>query len=478
MTPFFEKSRVSRPAAHSKFRSRLCEVDVDALTRLPHREGLRRHLHTLGRLDRRTTVIVLDLDRFKWVNDSAGFAAGDSVLRSVAERLLALAPAEAFVARLSADEFALAVCDCEDIIPLAEALLEEMRRAFAADGFALTLSASIGIATSNDATNADELLRAAGIAMNRAQQDGRDCCRRFEPWMLESASTRQSLETALRSALSTGGPSARSRLGIEEFEVFYQPQVTVERRQLEGFEALVRWRHPERGLVGPDEFIPIAEATGLIAPLGDWVLRSSCRAAAQWPTLPNGEPPRVAVNVSPLQLRDRAALLASIRSALSETGLPPHQLEIEITESALNRDALGTLRDVKALGVQLALDDFGTGYSSLSQLAQYPFDRLKIDRSFVRELRVAAAGPFAIDGTQQRSHARWMIQAIASLGAGLRLTTVAEGVESEHQAELVRQAGVAVMQGYLISKAIPAADLEGWIARCTTAASTAVQRYA
>lgn len=451
---------------------------MDALTRLHSRDGVRRYLHTLGRIGRHTTLIVFDLDRFKWVNDSAGFLAGDSVLRTVAERLLAIAPTDAMVARLSADEFAMVVCDCASVDELAEQILSETRRAFSADGYALTLSASIGTATTSEAADADELLRAASIAMHRAQLDGRDCWRRYEPWMLENASSRQSLETALRSALSTGGPSSRSRLGIEEFEVFYQPQVTVERRQLEGFEALVRWRHPSRGLVGPDEFIPLAEATGLIAPLGEWVMRSACLAAVQWPTLANGEAPRVAVNVSPLQLRDRESLLSSIQSALSESGLSPHQLEIEITESALNRDALETLLDIKALGVQLALDDFGTGYSSLSQLAQYPFDRLKIDRSFIRELRAAASGPFATDTAQQGSHARWMIQAIASLGAGLRLITVAEGVESEHQAELVRQAGVGVMQGFLISKAIPTTDVAPWIARFTERSQTASRRYA
>jgi EAL domain-containing protein (putative c-di-GMP-specific phosphodiesterase class I) len=213
-------------------------------------------------------------------------------------------------------------------------------------------------------------------------------------------------------------------------------------------------------MVGPDQFIPLAEEIGLIGLLGDWVMRTACKAAAGWPAPRSGKPYQVAVNVSPVQLRERRALVASIADALASTGLAPDRLEIEITESALIGDALETLQGIKALGVSLSLDDFGTGYSSLSQLAHYPFDRLKIDRSFVRDL------PTGEDAHRfSAPQARWMMQAIASLGAGLGMSTVAEGVETPAQADMVRQAGVTVIQGYLIARPTPQAELAALIRR-------------
>jgi EAL domain-containing protein (putative c-di-GMP-specific phosphodiesterase class I) len=260
-------------------------------------------------------------------------------------------------------------------------------------------------------------------------------------------------------------------MAVEQFEVHYQPQVMVADRRLFGFEALARWRHPVRGMVGPDQFIPLAEEIGLIGLLGDWVMRTACRTAAAWPTPRHGPPLQVAVNVSPLQLRERRALVASIADALQSSGLAPARLEVEITESALMGDALETLLAIKALGVGLSLDDFGTGYSSLSQLAHYPFDRLKIDRSFVRDLPDAASPPASADvrpGGRAGAHALWMIQAIASLGSGLGMATIAEGVETDQQAELVRRAGVTEMQGYLMSRPVPEAALATLIARLDT----------
>jgi EAL domain-containing protein (putative c-di-GMP-specific phosphodiesterase class I) len=281
--------------------------------------------------------------------------------------------------------------------------------------------------------------------------------------MQEHASKRQTLEMDLRAALAVNRVELRQAMAVEQFEVHYQPQVDATSLRLLGFEALVRWQHPVRGRVGPDEFIPLAEEIGLIGLLGDWVLRTACNTAAAWPTPRSGKPFQVAVNVSPVQLRERRALVASIANALATSGLAPERLEIEITESALIGDALETLQGIKALGVSLSLDDFGTGYSSLSQLAHYPFDRLKIDRSFVRDLPTGDQAHRA--GAPQ---ARWMLQAIASLGAGLGMSTVAEGVETEAQADLVRQAGVTVIQGYLIARPTPEPDLAALMLRLET----------
>jgi EAL domain-containing protein (putative c-di-GMP-specific phosphodiesterase class I) len=293
--------------------------------------------------------------------------------------------------------------------------------------------------------------------------------------MQEQASSRQALETDLRAALALNKLDLRKTMAVDQFEVHYQPQVMVAGRRLFGFEALARWRHPVRGMVGPDQFIPLAEEIGLIGLLGDWVMRTACRTASAWPTPQHGPPLQVAVNVSPLQLRERRALVASIADALQASGLAPHRLEVEITESALIGDALETLQAIKALGVGLSLDDFGTGYSSLSQLSHYPFDRLKIDRSFVRDLPAACdpgVGPGGSTGVPagQRvtAHAQWMIQAIASLGRGLGMATIAEGVETESQADLVSRAGVSEIQGYLVSRPVPESALAALIARLDT----------
>jgi EAL domain-containing protein (putative c-di-GMP-specific phosphodiesterase class I) len=308
--------------------------------------------------------------------------------------------------------------------------------------------------------DADSLLRSANIALHAAEADGKNKWRRFEPGMQARASMRQSLETDLRAALALNKVELRKAMAIEQFAVHYQPQIEIASGRLTGFEALLRWHHPVRGMVGPDLFIPLAEEIGLIGLLGDWVMRTACRTAAGWPVPRHGAPLRVAVNVSPLQLRERRALVASVADALARSGLPAGRLEIEITESALMGDAQETLRAIKALGTSLSLDDFGTGYSSLSQLAHYPFDRLKIDRSFVREL------PTGADTDSPASvHAQWMIQAIASLGAGLGMSTIAEGVETDLQADLVRQAGVTDIQGYLVARPTPEPAIAALIAR-------------
>jgi diguanylate cyclase (GGDEF)-like protein len=406
-------------------------------------------------------LLALDLDRFQAVNDSTGIATGDGVLSRVARRIQGAVPKGATVARISGDEFAVLLPDGEHCNEVAAKLLELIARPYAVKGHAVSLSVSIGVARARGCDeNADGLLQAANIALHRAEADGKNRWCLFEPWMHERASFRQALEMDLRAALALNRAELRKALPVEQFEVYFQPQVAASSLRLIGFEALVRWRHPARGMVGPDEFIPLAEEIGLIGLLGDWVLRTACRTAAAWPTPSTGKPYQVAVNVSPVQLRERRALVASIADSLASSGLSPERLEIEITESALIGDALETLQDIKALGVALSLDDFGTGYSSLSELAHYPFDCLKIDRAFVRDL------PTGDDSNPARAQqARWMLQAIASLGAGLGMSTVAEGVETSAQAEMVRKAGVTVVQGYLIARPTPASELPDLIRR-------------
>lgn len=436
----------------------------DALTGLLDRATILMRLDRACATEQPVALLALDLDRFKSVNDSGGMAVGDAILREAAERIVQVIPAHTPLARIGSDEFAVLLPSTADLPGIAKRALELMRRPFTIDGRSVSLTVSIGSALSPPhASSASELLRVSGIALHCAEKSGGDCWREFEPWMLESASVQQSMETALRLALDSHQKQHASSMVVEQFELHYQPQVTVEGRRLAGFEALVRWRHPMLGLVGPGEFVPLAEATGLIDRLGDWVLRAACRDAASWPNSEFGTPLQVAVNVSPYELRDRGALAERVRHVLRDSGLAPERLEIEITESALNRDALEALRELKALRVRLSLDDFGTGYSSLSQLAQYPFDRLKIDRTFVRDLRATSQYSIGSPTADRNGPAMWMIQAIASLGAGLHLDTVAEGVETESQAELVRQAGATLIQGFLISRPIPAADVATWI---------------
>lgn len=437
----------------------------DALTGLSSRAALHRVLRLAMRDsqpgDALPALLALDLDRFQVINDSTSIATGDGVLSRVARRIQGAVPKDATVARISGDEFAVLLPDGSQATQMAARLLELISRPYVVNGYAMTLSVSIGVAQARCADlDADSLLQAANIALHRAEADGKNRWCLFEPWMQERASTRQALEMDLRAALAVNKAELRKAMAVEQFEVHYQPQVDANSSRLLGFEALARWRHPAQGMIGPNMFIPLAEEIGLIGLLGDWVLRTACKTAASWPTPRTGKPYHVAVNVSPLQLRERRALVASIADALAQSGLAPERLEIEITESALIGDALETLQGIKSLGVSLSLDDFGTGYSSLSQLAHYPFDRLKIDRSFVRDLPTSdevypASAPQAC----------WMLQAIASLGAGLGMSTVAEGVETSAQAEMVRHAGVTVIQGFLIARPTPAAELTALIQR-------------
>lgn len=324
-----------------------------------------------------------------------------------------------------------------DLAALGERIVERMARPFLVGGHPVSLRASVGTAVaqlgSTPAGNPGELLRRADLALCAAKNAGGGRAVLYRPALDERLDEVRALESDLRGAQALG-----------QFELHFQPQVAVRTEELIGFEALLRWRHPTRGLVSPAVFIPAAEELGLIAGIGDWVLRAACRAATSWPDdLP------VAVNVSARQFEDADNLVAGVTAALALTGLPGHRLEIEITESALLNnpaDVIDALRQLRAMGIRIAMDDFGTGYSSLSQLHSFPFDRIKIDRTFV-----------AGEGREATQDA--LIRAIAALGCGLGMSTVAEGVETPRQLERVRAGGCDSVQGYLFSRPVPTHEL-------------------
>ncbi|GEP05345.1 putative bifunctional diguanylate cyclase/phosphodiesterase [Methylobacterium oxalidis] len=419
---------------------------LDPLTELPNRLLLREHLdEALARLRRAgegCALLLLDLDRFKPVNDTLGHPVGDALLVKVAERLRSAVRASDTVARIGGDEFVILQTKVEnpaETQALARRIVDLIGRTYMVDGHLLTIGASVGVALAPaDGKDADRLLKNADLALYRAKLDGRGLFRFFEPEMDARMQARRQLELDMRQALAR-----------REFQLHYQPQLNLETDQLTGCEALIRWRHPERGMVSPAEFIPLAEEIGLIVPIGEWVMRQACRDAAGWPA-----PLTVAVNVSPAQFKsDR--LVEMIVSALATSGLPAARLEVEITEGVLLQESgrtLQTLHRLRDLGVRVSMDDFGTGYSSLSYLRSFPFDKIKIDRSFVSDL---VSKP---DGEA-------IIRAIAGLGKSLGMTTVAEGVETAEQMHRIRAEGCTDVQGYLISRPVPAEDLAALLAR-------------
>ncbi len=405
----------------------------DALTGLPNRANFNERLHReFGRRRRKDdafAVLCLDLDRFKQVNDLFGHAAGDAVLRCVSSRILELLDPEDVFARLGGDEFAiirLGPSRPADLAQLSERLLAALAPEIVLEDQSTLVGISIGIAIyPGDAETPDALIRNADAALYRAKQDGRGAYRFFEPGIGARLRERQVLEFDLRHAIARG-----------ELSVVYQPQSSVASKEIFGFEALLRWTHPTRGPVSPGVFIPIAEESGLILPIGEWVLREACREAASWPN-----PLQIAVNLSGVQLHS-PNLAAMVRQVLVETGLSPHRLELEITETALVQDfnhALHALRQIKALGVKIAMDDFGTGYSSLSNLRAFPFDKIKIDQSFVRNVHC-------------NQEAAAIVRAIVGLARGLNLAVIAEGVESGEELEFLGREFCTEAQGYLFGK--------------------------
>jgi diguanylate cyclase (GGDEF)-like protein/PAS domain S-box-containing protein len=407
----------------------------DGLTDLANRALFRQRLDAAMaeyRCARRGVVLFfIDLDGFKRLNDTLGHPTGDAVLRLLAERLRRCAHDSDTVARLGGDEFAIV----HPVLPtsksptaMAAELVRSIARPYDVGGSQLTLTASVGVSVAGeDCQEPDRMLKNADVALYRAKTDGRNAFRFYDASMDNHLEAKRDLERAVRNALARG-----------EFEVHYQPIVDVRSERTCGYEALLRWRHREKGLLPPSEFIGIAEEVGFIVPLGEWVLRKACDDAADWPPYM-----RLAVNISPAQCS--AALTQTVMNALAASRLPPDRLELEITESALLQDnnvTLSTLHQLRKLGVKIAMDDFGTGYSSLSYLRSFPFDKIKIDKSFVKEILV-------------HPESLVIVRAVAGLGLSFGVPTTAEGVETREQFEQIREAGCTQCQGYLFGRAMP-----------------------
>ncbi|WP_257167986.1 EAL domain-containing protein [Bradyrhizobium sp. SRS-191] len=410
----------------------------DALTELPNRVLFRERIDQELERARHGTffaLLYIDVDEFKGINDSLGHHVGDELLKTIARRIESCLGPEDMVARLGGDEFAVlltTVADQDEVMVAAREILETIRKPYRCLGHQLSTDASIGIALApQDGVECDQLTKNADLAMYAAKAGGRHTFRFFEPSMDESARARLQLQQDLRRAIAES-----------QFELHYQPLLGFTENVMTGCEALLRWRHPERGMVPPLDFIPLAEDTGLINEIGDWVMRTACAEAASWPA-----DIRIAVNVSPVQLKS-PTLALRIASALSAAGLAPERLEVEITEAVLISDddvALSILHQLHDMGVRIALDDFGTGYSSLSYLKRFPFDKIKIDRCFVSDIDAGSSSA--------------IVQAVVSIAAASNMTTTAEGVETGAQQTALRQLGCTEMQGYLFSAPKPAAEL-------------------
>ncbi len=410
----------------------------DGLTDLPNREYFQERLKQA--LDqaagKRVGVLYIDLDLFKNINDSFGHPVGDRLLKEVAARLGTTVRGANIAARLGGDEFAVILA--ADVSPneasaCASLLIDMLKAPYELDGQEMVIGASIGIALSpGDGVTSEELMRNADMALYRAKSDGGGVHHFFEREMDLQAQKRRDMELDLRRAFANG-----------EFELHYQPLVSTASDRISGFESLLRWRHQDKGMISPAEFIPVAEDIGLITQLGEWVLREACAEAVKWPV-----DVKVAVNLSPAQFRSRN-LVQVVISALARSGLSPKRLELEITESIFlaETDAnLAILHQLRELGVSISMDDFGTGYSSLSYLRSFPFDKIKIDRSFVKDLAL-------------RPDCGAIVRAISGLGRSLNITTTAEGVETEDQLDWLRAEGCNEVQGFLFSAARPAAEI-------------------
>ncbi|MBN8987760.1 MAG: EAL domain-containing protein [Rhizobiales bacterium] len=409
----------------------------DALTELANRVLLNERLQqTLGR-EEMVAVHHLDLDQFKAVNDTFGHHAGDKLLKIVAERLCGLVRETDTIGRMGGDEFVIVqapIADPAEATSLAQRVIDQLSEPYDIDGHQAVIGASIGISVGpGDGIDPEKLLRSADLALYRAKGDGRGTFRFFEPVMDLQMQTRRVMEQDLRKALPSG-----------EFELHYQPVVNLASNQISGFEALIRWNHPTKGMISPAAFIPLAEEIGFIVPMGEWVIRQACATAAQWP-----DELHIAVNISAVQFRN-PGLMQVITGALATSGLDPARLEIEITETVLlhNKDAtLAVLHQLRALGIRIAMDDFGTGYSSLTYLQSFPFDKIKIDRSFVKDIT-------------ENSGSLNIVRAVAALANGMGMTATAEGVETSEQLDRIASEGCTEMQGFLFSKPLPAREIE------------------
>jgi diguanylate cyclase (GGDEF)-like protein len=413
----------------------------DALTGLANRtlflESVNEALARMRQSGECFSVLMVDLDRFKAVNDSLGHAIGDSLLKAMASRLRKLVRDVDCVARLGGDEFAIIQAGGQDhrdrAIALANRILSEIIEPYDLDGRKVVIGTSIGITLApDDAGDVDALIRNADLALYKAKSEGRNRYRFFEPSMEMAARERRELEEDMQRAMSR-----------DEFVLHYQTIVDLEKRVCHGAEALVRWQHPKRGLILPEQFIGLAEESGLIVPLGAWILRRACADAAKWP--PHL---KVAVNLSPVQFK-QSDLLETLKSALEQSGLDPSRLELEITETILidkNEEDLAVLHDLKSLGISIVLDDFGIGYSSMRYLQMFPFDKIKVDKSFIQNMT-------------SHSDSAAIVGAIIGLGRNLDITTTAEGVETADQLTLLRAAGCQLAQGFLFSQPAPVSQL-------------------
>jgi diguanylate cyclase (GGDEF)-like protein len=418
-------------------------AQTDILTGLPNRAFFLEQMQQINACERERggafSILMLDLDRFKNVNDSLGHAAGDALLRQVAHRLKSTLRSADVLARLGGDEFAIIQSGCDDqrvgSIDLATRISRLIAEPFQLPGHRVEIGTSIGIAMAPaHGHDEEQLLKRADLALYRSKSAGRNCYNLYDEAMSAELEARIMLEGDLRDAIKR-----------RQFEVHYQPFYEVQSGHRRGLEALVRWRHPSKGLIAPDKFIPLAEETGLIVPLGEWVIRQACDDAMSWP-----EDVKVAVNLSAVQFK-QAELFEVIQSALRNSGLPPGRLEIEITESVLldrGAENHAFIEKLKGIGISLALDDFGTGYSSLSYLTTFPFDKIKIDKSFIANLT-------------KRHDSTAIIASIVTLARGLNIVVTAEGVETREQFERLTSLGVHFAQGYLLGRPGPIDKIEG-----------------
>jgi diguanylate cyclase (GGDEF)-like protein len=411
----------------------------DALTGLPNRVYFGDRLQaSCNRLsaDNKVAVLCLDLDDFKAVNDTLGHPVGDALLCVVAERLKSAVRDNDVVARLGGDEFAILQMGLDShnhAAALAERLIKAISEPYEIEGHRLVVGVSVGIAVApDDGTTSTTLLKNADLALYSAKSDGRGCYKIFEDNMHVRVQERRTLELDLRCALASN-----------QFELYYQPLIDLQSNDVVAMEALIRWIHPTRGLVSPADFIPVVEELGLIPQIGAWVLQEACREAANWP-----ETVRIAVNLSPKQF-EGGTLAINVASALAKSGLAPNRLELEITESTLLRNTAETLqllKQVRALGVRVAMDDFGTGYSSLSYLQSFPFDKIKIDKCFIRDL-------------SDKPDSLHILRAVLGLGVNLGMDTTAEGVETAEQLAQLRHEGCTQVQGFYFSAPRPAIEV-------------------
>jgi diguanylate cyclase (GGDEF)-like protein/PAS domain S-box-containing protein len=418
----------------------------DALTGLPNRVLLRQELNRrLNSVERGESLAVfcLDLDYFKQVNDAHGHPLGDALLCAVGRRLCECVRDTDVVARLGGDEFAIVQSGMEQPVSaqvLAQKFVDAIALPFNVEGHEIVIGVSIGIAVApNDTMDADYLLKSADLALYRAKELGRNGFSFFETQMDADVRERHALEGDLRNAIAEG-----------EFELFYQPIINIERNTICSFEALVRWNHPTRGMILPTAFIPVAEESGLIVALGEWVLRQACEQAKNWP-----DDIRIAINLSPVQFRNNA-LEQTLISAIATAGIAPSRVELEITEAILLQNAesiIATLHRLRDLGVRICMDDFGSGYSSLNYLRSFPFDKIKIDKSFIFDI-------------EKNNDAVAIVQAVVGLGNSLGMTTTAEGVETKEQLDLLRAEGCTEVQGYLFSKPQAASEVPRLLSVC------------